>query len=266
MAWASSVTCAAHAGTVSPDCQMAWANPAISAAHIGAAPSARALSATGVGGAGHLSRTITAAGAPLARGGAPFSCHPHHIHKRKVLGPMNKPLVALAGLALLGAACSAKSAEVNTPATSHSSASTAPTKSVAHVGATLSLSAGGASEQVTLLQVIDPAQGADQFNTPDPGKRFVATVFRITNTGTAAGQGDADNDAAVIGSDGQSYTADLDTVGECTDFDDGSFSLGPGESVTGCVVFQLPTGTTVARVQWTPASGFASVFGEWLVP
>ena len=31
---------------------------------------------------------------------------------------------------------------------------------------------------VTLTQVIDPAQGADQFTTPDNGNRFVGAVFR----------------------------------------------------------------------------------------
>ena len=36
----------------------------------------------------------------------------------------------------------------------------------------------GNKMSVTLTQVIDPAQGADQFTTPDNGNRFVGAVFR----------------------------------------------------------------------------------------
>ena len=31
----------------------------------------------------------------------------------------------------------------------------------------------GNQTKITLKAVIDPAQGSDQYNTPDPGKRFV---------------------------------------------------------------------------------------------
>ena len=52
----------------------------------------------------------------------------------------------------------------------------------------------------------------------------------------------------------------------CSGFSHGSFALGAGESVNGCVVFVIPAGVTVAKVQWTPDSGFGTSFGEWLVP
>lgn len=174
-------------------------------------------------------------------------------------------IALLAVVALALAACT-KAVEVNQPSSS-GSRSTATTKAVAHTGATLALKAAdGQTASVTLTKVIDPASGADQFTTPDPGKRFVATVFTITNTSHQAVQGDANNDVSVIGSDNQSYSPDFSDVAECTNFNSGSFNLGAGESVSGCVVFQVPTAVTVAKVQFTPSAGFASDFGEWLNP
>src|SRR5271167_3472396 len=37
----------------------------------------------------------------------------------------------------------------------------------------------GDAYRVTLVKVIDPARGADQFSPPDSGKRFVGLVFKI---------------------------------------------------------------------------------------
>jgi hypothetical protein len=175
-------------------------------------------------------------------------------------------ILVLAGLAVVVAACT-KTTEINTPTGSHNSLSgggTATTKPVAHTGATLSLDSG--AETVTLVRVIDQAHGANDAFTPDPGKRFVAAAFTIKNAGAQAGSGDANNNASVIGSDNQTYTAAFDQVSECTDFQDGQFQLGAGESVTGCVVFLVPNGISVMKVKWSPNSGFASDFGEWVNP
>ncbi|MDA8391321.1 MAG: hypothetical protein M0Z87_00685 [Actinomycetota bacterium] len=115
------------------------------------------------------------------------------------------------------------------------------------------------------MQVIDPAQGADQYTTPNPGDRFVATLFSIT-AGAQAVSGDANLNASAIGSNGQSYTADFNSVSECTNFNGGDYQIVAHQTETGCVVFQVPTGTSVAKVQWAPSGGFSNSFGQWLVP
>lgn len=192
-------------------------------------------------------------------------------------------VVIVAGLAL--AACSTK--EVNSPATtaggavnstvatSPASSTTAPTPTTkpgaAHVGATLSLSgSNGAQASVTLNQVINPATGSNGPPTDDQGNpngdAYVATLLTIKNTGSGAIQGDANSDATLIGSNNQSYTADFDDVNECTNFSNGSYQLGAGESATGCVVFVLPPGVTPAKLQYSPDSGIGGNFGEWLIP
>lgn len=89
---------------------------------------------------------------------------------------------------------------------------------------------------------------------------------RTAATGGSAPDGAVNVNVSVVGSDDQSYTADLSNdVAECTNFESGLYHLSPGESTTGCVVFARPTGVTVAKVKYTPSEGFASDSGEWLI-
>lgn len=132
-------------------------------------------------------------------------------------------------------------------------------------GASFSLSdGGGISYQVTLVKVIDPAQGANQFSTPDSGKRFVGVVFRIKGlTGSPQGE-DANNDAVLVGGNEKDYQADLNGIAGYTNFDDGAIHVTPGQTVTGAVAFQVPANVTVSTVQWTALSGFGPMV-EWNV-
>src|SRR5262249_15562587 len=109
------------------------------------------------------------------------------------------------------------------------------------------------------------ATGADQYTTPDSGKRFVGVQIKITNTGTNAISEDSDNDTTLLDTSSQSYNNDVSSLGDCPEFAN-TDNIGPGESELGCVSFQIPIGATVAKVQYTPSSGFASDTGEWLVP
>lgn len=152
-------------------------------------------------------------------------------------------------------------------ASTSSSAVAAPSTTIqakataAHVGSTLNLR----HLSVTLTKVIDPAQGADQYTTPDPGKRFVATELTITNNSSTGYSNDANSNVTLIGTDNQSYTPDYNSVSECTNFNSGVYTLASGESSTGCVVFQVPTGVNPAKVQFS-SSILGNNTGEWLVP
>ncbi|HUZ70393.1 MAG TPA: DUF4352 domain-containing protein [Candidatus Saccharimonadales bacterium] len=109
---------------------------------------------------------------------------------------------------------------------------------------------------VTLTAVQDPAKSTSVYLQPDNGKRFVAAKFTIVGTsGTFAD--DANNDASVVGSDSQTYTADFDPVRGCTNFNSGEFSVASGQTSVGCVVFQIPNGVKVAQVEWGAAFGAA---------
>ena len=82
----------------------------------------------------------------------------------------------------------------------------------------------GGKMSVTLTKVIDPAPGADQFNTAGNGNRFVGAVFTITGiSGTLSD--DANNDATLIGSNGQTYSADFDSIAGYTNFNNGEYNV-----------------------------------------
>jgi hypothetical protein len=140
-----------------------------------------------------------------------------------------------------------------------------PSVVVAHLGAALPFRDDkGDAYSVALVRVIDPAKGADQYTTANPGERFVAAVFTIANAGSASTTDDANTNATVLGSNAVSYSADFDPVAECTNFNGGTYQLGRGQSLTGCVVFQLPAGVKVARVQWSPNGGVGNASpGAW---
>ena len=131
------------------------------------------------------------------------------------------------------------------------------------VGSSFALEDGsGNTYQVTLVKVIDPAQGAGQFDTPDSGKRFVGAVFRIKALTGSPQNEDANNDAVLVGGNGQNYSADFGDIAGYTNFDSGMIHVAQGSTVTGAVTFQVPNGVMVSKVQWSALSGFGSML-EW---
>jgi hypothetical protein len=119
----------------------------------------------------------------------------------------------------------------------------------------------GVPYSVTALAIL-LAEPSDEFNAPSPGDYLVAVEFRVKDISASYDvSDDADVDATVVGSDNQTYTASFDTVTECTNFDHGDFQLGPGESSTGCVVFELSDAIRVTEVKWVTATGV----GRWPV-
>jgi hypothetical protein len=123
----------------------------------------------------------------------------------------------------------------------------------------------GIQYTVQPLGIIHPAQPSNQFDAPPAGAILVAVVFRVKDISAKHSvTDDADVDADVIASDDETYQASFDTVTECTNFDSGQFTLGPSESVTGCVVFELRKGLRATEVQWQAGFGDGGS-AEWHV-
>ncbi len=131
------------------------------------------------------------------------------------------------------------------------------------VGSQFGLQDGsGDTYRVTLVKVIDPARGAGQVNSPDSGKRLVGLVFKIKALSGSPQEEDANNDAVLVGGNGQNYPADLVGIAGYTNFDSGAIHVTQGDAVTGSVTFQVPDGVTVATVRWRALNGFGSTV-EW---
>lgn len=184
-----------------------------------------------------------------------------------------KIITAAAAAAMLGIAGCSSIAKTSTP---RPAAATAPASSTASPAPTSSLSGpvgtsyavtdeSGNKMSVTLTQVIDPAQGADQFTSPQSGNRFVGAVFDIKGiNGTVSD--DASNDATLIGSNGQTCTADFDSIAGYTNFNHGEYSVSAGESSVGAVTFQVPVAVTVSKIEWSANGGLGGAPAEWLIP
>lgn len=185
-----------------------------------------------------------------------------------------KIVTVAAAAAMLGTAGCSSIAKTSTPAARTAPAASATSKAAPSPTNSLSGPVGtsytvtdqsGNKMTVTLTQVVDPAQGADQFTTPQSGNRFVGTVFNIKGiNGTFSD--DANNDATLIGSNGQTYTADFDSIAGYTNFNGGEYSVSAGENSVGAVTFQVPLAVTVSKVEWSANGGLDGAPAEWLIP
>jgi hypothetical protein len=200
---------------------------------------------------------------PLHDGHAPGYGPPPPPHRKRHLA--RNILAGFGALVIVIIAIAALSSKggVSTTPSGGATGTAAPARAAAAViGSSFRVSDdNGDAYRVILAKVIDPAQGADSDNTPDNGKRFVGTVFTITALTGSPQDEDANNDAAIIGSNGQTYTADFDGIAGYTNFNDGSIDVAQGETVRGAVTFQVPDGVKVAEVQWTPGGFSATV--QW---
>jgi hypothetical protein len=116
---------------------------------------------------------------------------------------------------------------------------------------------------VTATKVDQHAQFSDSYGSlTNSGDHLVAVEFQLAET-AGNDSDDVNGDASVIGTDGQQYTTEYDTVADGTNFDSGQFNLSAGQSVSGWVSFELPPGVSIASVQWT--TGLGGQAATWTV-
>ncbi|WP_329494645.1 DUF4352 domain-containing protein [Kitasatospora herbaricolor] len=199
--------------------------------------------------------------------------------------PAVRAVSLLAGLALATlAGCSSHSIETvpaskastasgsaspSGPATATGSAGSPSggTAARARVGDTLELpgTASGSRMAVTVTQVVDPAAPGNGISTPRAGNRLVSVQFSLHNIGTTV-YGDApSNGAQVIDGQGQGFNADISVTTQAGPAFPAIVNIAPGDTALGFVSFQLPAGSTLAKVQFTLDSGLADATGQWRV-
>ncbi|WP_190131111.1 DUF4352 domain-containing protein [Streptomyces mashuensis] len=134
------------------------------------------------------------------------------------------------------------------------------------VGGTATLKGKGEGVQVgvTLKSWVDPAQSANKFMKPAPGKRWVAAQLEIVNTGKAAYSDSPANGVKVVDEKGETFTH---SMGEITAGPNmpASVKLAPGEKTLGYVVVAVPENAKPRSVRFATDSGFGKDTGEWTV-
>jgi Domain of unknown function (DUF4352) len=172
--------------------------------------------------------------------------------------------VALAaGLLLSG--CGTAGGVSSTPDAA-AGASKGPEKSSAKVGDTITMKgqlAAGSQAAVVVKKVVDPAKGTSGFS-PAAGNRYVAVQFEINNTGTAPYEDAPSNGAKVADADGQQFPSAIMVTTSAGPAFPAMVKLTPGGKALGYLVFEVPTKSKVAKVQFGMDSGLSDS-GEWLV-
>jgi hypothetical protein len=154
-------------------------------------------------------------------------------------------------VALVASGCSSSHPQ---PGQSHSSPAGSTGRigtSSAQPGASIMVSdSSGTKLHVTLKQVIDAANGANQYSNPASGHHFVGVQLRVQNEAAASFENNANNETTIVLSNGKKDEADYNPIAGCGNFDNGQVKLAAGASATGCVTFQVPNGEKIAEVRY----------------
>ena len=117
---------------------------------------------------------------------------------------------------------------------------------------------------VTALGVLDPAAPDNSFDSAPSGRHLVGVEFQVKGI-SGNEQDDAGSDAAVTGSDQQTYQAGFEGRAAGTNFNSGDFNTSPGTSTSAGSSFEVKDGVTVTAVQWTPNGGINGGPVTWTV-
>lgn len=129
------------------------------------------------------------------------------------------------------------------------------------VGATFTVSTPGTAYRIRLGKVTQQATLIPYESVVNAGDHIAAAEFTVTGKRGRAGD-DPDLAAVAAGSDGVAYSPSGNDIAGGASFE-GQFTIGPRQTQTGWVTFEVPVGVTVTCVQWRPAFGTGAV--TWTV-
>lgn len=160
--------------------------------------------------------------------------------------------------------------------------STAPSDAVGTVEGSASLPASGPAERradadagvrlrasrppvtmrVRLVEIVDPAPPTPSFS-PQRENRFVAARLELRNEGGAAYTDTVSTGASLVDATGGEHPA---AIVEAVEPGLRRVTIGPRETVSGFVTFELPKGARVAELRVRLNSGFGPETGVWAIP
>lgn len=161
-----------------------------------------------------------------------------------------------AGVVLLLAGCSSSSKPAaSTPAGTTASAPVAAPASHPGLGTPQTLKYTGGTATMTVLKVVDPAKPTQ--GTEEPGFRDVAVQIRIVGDGPKTFTSGAMVTLSAFDANGQSVEKHVEwptSAGPELDALIG-VTVAAGDTQSGFVVFEVPPGAKLARLQYTPPGG-----------
>jgi len=127
---------------------------------------------------------------------------------------------------------------------------------------------GGAPEDVTLTQVVDPASEAQYAHSLPPpllGSNFVGLMFDVQNTGLSAVTFDLGKYLVLADNSGSRYSLSYAVLSDCPPFGGSATAIAeiqPGATATGCVAFEVTTKNKLTQVILGTST---KTSGEWSI-
>lgn len=118
--------------------------------------------------------------------------------------------------------------------------------------------------RVTALAVVDPVARGSYLLRPNSGRRWVGLRLRLEGLGPGPYK-DAPGNGSRLLAGGRGFRAVTAQPDGCPPLEV-ILKLAPGRSVTGCVIFEVPDGTSVGRFRFVPSSGFSPDVATWRLP
>lgn len=118
--------------------------------------------------------------------------------------------------------------------------------------------------RVTALTVVDPVARGTYLLRPKRGSRWVGLRLKVEGLGPGLYKDAPSNGSRLLGG-GRAFRAVTKQPDGCPSLDV-LIRLAPGQSATGCVIFEIPRGRSVGRFRFTPSSGFAPDVATWRLP
>lgn len=152
------------------------------------------------------------------------------------------------------------------PTTAPPTTTPAPAPTVAMVGQTITVTGqDGEKLAITLKRWSTTIKSTNEYDAPEPGKVWTGGQFEIRNTGTVLYDDTPDNCVQAADSAGEHFTSAY--VGDITAGPTMAtgLKLPPGDVALGWMAFEVPKGTTIAKIQYTPNSGFGEHTAQWAI-
>lgn len=144
---------------------------------------------------------------------------------------------------------------------------TTTTKPPAQMGSTIILtSPQGGVIKAQATGVVNPATGTS--TPPQAGTRYLAVSLTLTNDSQVTIAGDPDGDptieAFVVSSAGEVFPNAVTAVAQCSGFPHTQVNLHPGQTASGCLVFDVTDGVQIVKFEFSPTQAFGQT-GTWLL-
>lgn len=111
----------------------------------------------------------------------------------------------------------------------------------------------------------DQREVQQRLRNPALRQTWVAGQFEIKNTGSSAYSDSPNNCVQAADASGQRLSATFVSGISNGPIMTSDMKLTPGDKALGWIVFEVPAGTKVATVQFTPNSGMADQTGQWAI-